>query len=267
MPIFGFHIDAAALGAAFFLFSKAIHDILIHVLTDLSLMGGFKRGIDIFGHNNGTVAEKMLGILCINMSGMEHGGIGVPQLVSCGGKAVVGLVFLQTSFKLPFSGKTFREKDKDFIVIILRKNFEDIVVEVNFPNAGLCLRELQNRILFIIGHGLADGGFSVFPVYMLLLQGCCFAALDMFLSGCAGTPIVAAILGFGANFLVWLIDLTADQIPIAWISEGMRFLSLYNRNEPFLMGQLSWANVVFELSFIGVFLAGAGFRLKTAGNR
>ncbi len=100
-----------------------------------------------------------------------------------------------------------------------------------------------------------------------LLQGCCFAALDMFLSGCAGTPIVAAILGFGANFMVWLMDLTADQIPIAWISEGMRFLSLYNRNEPFLMGQLSWANVVFELSFIGVFLAGAGFRLKTAGNR
>ena len=30
-----------------------------------------------------------------------------------------------------------------------------------------------------------------------ILQGCAFAALDMFLSGCAGTPVTAAVLAFG----------------------------------------------------------------------
>ena len=95
-----------------------------------------------------------------------------------------------------------------------------------------------------------------------LLQGCSFAAMDLFLSGCAGTPVVAATLSFGANFLVWLIDLMTDQIQVAWISEGMRFLSLYNRNEPFLMGQFSWANLVFSLSFITLFLAATVYRME-----
>ena len=88
-----------------------------------------------------------------------------------------------------------------------------------------------------------------------ILQGCCFAALDLYMSGCAATPVNAAVLSFGANFLVWIIDLLEDQITIEWIAEVIRFLSLYHRNEAFLMGQLSWAGIVYEISFTAVFLA------------
>jgi ABC-2 type transport system permease protein len=88
-----------------------------------------------------------------------------------------------------------------------------------------------------------------------ILQGCCFAALDLYMSGCAATPANAAVLSFGANFLVWIIDLLEDQISIAWIAEVIRFLSLYHRNEAFLMGQLSWAGIIYEISFTAVFLA------------
>ena len=88
-----------------------------------------------------------------------------------------------------------------------------------------------------------------------ILQGCCFAALDLYMSGCAATPVNAAVLSFGANFLVWIIDLLEDQISIEWIAEVIRFLSLYHRNEAFLMGQLSWAGIVYEISFTAVFLA------------
>ena len=88
-----------------------------------------------------------------------------------------------------------------------------------------------------------------------ILQGCCFAALDLYMSGCAATPVNAAVLSFGANFLVWIIDLLEDQISIAWIAEVIRFLSLYHRNEAFLMGQMSWAGIVYEISFTAVFLA------------
>ena len=75
------------------------------------------------------------------------------------------------------------------------------------------------------------------------------------MSGCAATPVNAAVLSFGANFLVWIIDLLEDQISIEWIAKVIRFLSLYHRNEAFLMGQLSWAGIVYEISFTAVFLA------------
>ena len=88
-----------------------------------------------------------------------------------------------------------------------------------------------------------------------ILQGCAFAAMDLYLSGCSGTPVIAAVLAFGANFLLWMLDLMRDQISVGWIAEALGFLSLYSRNEAFLMGQMSWAGIVYEISFAIVFLA------------
>ena len=87
-----------------------------------------------------------------------------------------------------------------------------------------------------------------------VLQGCCFVALDLYLSGCAGTPVIAAVMGFGANFLLWMMDLLRDEVSLPWAAETLEFLSLYSRNEPFLMGQMSWAGVVYEISFSALFL-------------
>ena len=94
------------------------------------------------------------------------------------------------------------------------------------------------------------------------LQGCAFTAMDLFISGCAETPVTAAVMSFGANFIVWLLDLLENQVSIGWISEALRFLSLYHRNEAFLMGQLSWSGVVYEISFIITFLALTVFHLE-----
>ena len=82
-----------------------------------------------------------------------------------------------------------------------------------------------------------------------LLQGCAFVALDLYLGSWAGTPVVAAVMGFGANLLIWIMDLAADQIGITAVEKGIEFFSLYGRNEPFLMGQLSFANAVYDISF------------------
>ena len=87
------------------------------------------------------------------------------------------------------------------------------------------------------------------------MQGCAFVAMDLFLSGCAATPVTAAVLAFGANFLMWILDLLENAVQAEWLSEAMRFLSLYRRNEPFMMGQLSVAGILFDLSFIAAFLA------------
>ena len=88
-----------------------------------------------------------------------------------------------------------------------------------------------------------------------LLQGRAFAAIDLYCSGLAGTPVTAAVLAFGANFLLWILDLAETAVQAEWIAGILRFCSLYRRNEAFLMGQLSFAGVLFDLSVIVLFLA------------
>ena len=87
-----------------------------------------------------------------------------------------------------------------------------------------------------------------------ILQGCAFAAMDLYMSACAPTPAIAAALAFGANFLVWILDLIENAVQAEWLAAGLRFMSLYSRNEPFLMGQLSFAGILFDLSFAAAFL-------------
>ena len=64
-----------------------------------------------------------------------------------------------------------------------------------------------------------------------ILQGCALVALDLFLSGCAGTPVTAAVLAYGANLMLWILDEMYSLIQADWISEILKFLSLYRRNE------------------------------------
>lgn len=94
-----------------------------------------------------------------------------------------------------------------------------------------------------------------------ILQGCAFAALDLFLSACASAPLPAAVLAFGANFLLWILDLLSSAVSAPWAETLLRFFSLYRRNEPFFLGQLSFASLLFDLSFIAAFLVLSVFRL------
>ena len=87
-----------------------------------------------------------------------------------------------------------------------------------------------------------------------ILLGCAFAAMDLFLSSCAATPVTAAVMAFGANFLLWMLDLLELAVQKEWIGSTLKFISLYNRNESFLMGQLSFANIFYDLAFIALFL-------------
>ena len=94
-----------------------------------------------------------------------------------------------------------------------------------------------------------------------IMQGCAFVAMDLFMSGCAGTPVTAAVIAFGANFLMWILDLLENAVQMEWLSEILKFLSLYRRNEAFMLGQLSFAGLLYDLSFIAAFLVLAVWHL------
>ena len=86
-----------------------------------------------------------------------------------------------------------------------------------------------------------------------VLQGCAFAAIDLTVSAFCRSPIISAAAAFGLNLALWIMDVLALNAP-AWIGGVLSFLSLYSRNEPFIMGQFSPAGVLFDLSVIAAAL-------------
>ncbi len=88
----------------------------------------------------------------------------------------------------------------------------------------------------------------------LLLQGCAFIALDLFVSCFARSQMTAVVAGVGVNLLVWLADVLASAVTVDWVSKLLNFISLYRRFEPFTRGQLSLSNVLYNVLFMGILL-------------
>ena len=87
-----------------------------------------------------------------------------------------------------------------------------------------------------------------------LLLGCSFIAVDMFVASFSKNQAVAALSCFGVNLLIWLSALLAQAVNIPLVQRMLQFISLYDRNQPFLQGNLSFANVLYSLSMIGIML-------------
>ena len=86
------------------------------------------------------------------------------------------------------------------------------------------------------------------------LQSMSFLALDLFVTGFTKNQVPAAIIAFGANFLLWMIDLLADMVSVTIIADSLKFVSLYGRYEPFIIGQLSYASLIYFITFIALCL-------------
>ena len=86
------------------------------------------------------------------------------------------------------------------------------------------------------------------------LQGMSFLALDLFVTGFTRNQVSAAMVAFAANFLLWMIDLLGDQVQVAFVASTLQFISLYGRYEPFILGQLSVASVLYFVTFIALCL-------------
>ena len=86
------------------------------------------------------------------------------------------------------------------------------------------------------------------------LQSMGFLALDLFVTGFTKNQVSAAIVAFASNFLLWMIDLLADKVSVTAIADALRFMSLYDRYEPFILGQLSYASLLYFVTLIALCL-------------
>ena len=109
-------------------------------------------------------------------------------------------------------------------------------------------------VLIIALYGAVYPG-EVFCGYLgFVLQGCAFLAVDLYISAIMPGQATAAVGSFGLNLALWMMDLLASSAP-EWLGDVLSFFSLYSRNEPFLMGQLSFASIGYDLTIALAFLA------------
>ena len=83
-----------------------------------------------------------------------------------------------------------------------------------------------------------------------ILQGCAFIALDMLISAQCRAPMTAAIVAFGGNLLLWLMDVLNAAIDIKIVNSILTFISPYQRCAPFKLGQLSFASALYFVAAI-----------------
>ena len=83
-----------------------------------------------------------------------------------------------------------------------------------------------------------------------VLQSLSFLALDLLVTCFAKNQMTGAVTAFAANFLLWMADMVADNLTLEWLSAALRFVSLYDRYEPFRLGQLSYSGILFFVSFV-----------------
>ena len=108
--------------------------------------------------------------------------------------------------------------------------------------------------LIVAIYGTLYVGETLVGYLGLILQGCAFIALDLFVSCFARSQMTAAIVGVGVNLLVWLSDVLAAAVTVDAVSQALKFISLYQRFVPFSQGQLSFSNILYNLLFIFIML-------------
>ena len=131
---------------------------------------------------------------------------------------------------------------------------------------------LLTVILTFVYVGIVGAYGAVYPGEILtgylgfMLQGMAFAAIDLLMSSLASGQVTAVLYAFGANFILWMLDMLSLSVPSA-IGRVLDFISLYSRNEPFLMGQLSFASIIFDLAVTVLALALTVYGLDSARRR
>ena len=154
-----------------------------------------------------------------------------------------------------------RQKKTDQLVLTSPVSLSAMVVGKYLAGAAvmgltILLTNVYTLIIMICGGKVYPGEW--FVGYLgFALQSFAFLALDLFVSSFAKNQMTGAVAAFGANFLLWMADLLAVNLPFAWMSEAMAFVSLYDRYEPFRLGQLSYSGILFFLTFIACCLVAA----------
>jgi len=107
--------------------------------------------------------------------------------------------------------------------------------------------------LLLVWLGNPDRGPIISGYIGLLLVGGAFLSIGVFTSSLSGNQVVAALLGFGAMLILWLIDI-AGRLFGPPASDVVTYVSMSQHYFDFVRGIIDSKDVIFFLSVMAAFL-------------
>ena len=225
------------------------------VLTIFTFLSGMFFNLLINAMTQTATARAMQSA----QTGQPPDPIDMPGLIS---QSFFGTMSVIMLFMLPMITMALfsEEKKRGTIELLLTAPITDLqVVLGKFLAAStfyaiLLLTTVVPMLTLYIYSTPASG--PILAAYLgILLYGLSVLAIGMFISTLTENQIIAAILSFGAVFILWLIDAFSRGA-----SEGLgavlTYLSILNHLNDFLSGVIGTSHIIFYLSLIlvGLFL-------------
>ena len=150
------------------------------------------------------------------------------------------------------------KKDKtDQLLLTSGVSIKEIVLAKYFSASTVYLIALAVSLIFpsiINMFGTSVFGEILCAYIGFLLLGLVMITIGMFISTLTESQVVAAILTGGIMLLMWVADAALSLLPYNLIKDLLSWLSLFDRLEHFILGNLSLTHVIYYLSFIVIFL-------------
>lgn len=108
--------------------------------------------------------------------------------------------------------------------------------------------------IFLAFMGKPDFLLIVGNLFGLLLLGAMFISIGLFASSLTENQLIAAIITFIMLFFFMVLDIISAAFQIQAVSDAITFISVYNRFNEFTNGIFNFANVIYFLSIISLFL-------------
>lgn len=132
--------------------------------------------------------------------------------------------------------------------IILGKYFA--CVTLLFINVVIML--LYPFVISFFGTIIWSNALVLYLGYFLM--GCALLSVGLFVSTMTESQIVSAIVSFAIILLLKLSDILSSAIDIEFLSNGIKWFSLFSRFDSFIWGVIDISTLIYYITFAGLFI-------------
>lgn len=155
-----------------------------------------------------------------------------------------------------------KRSKSDQLLLTSPLSIAQIVVGKFLAAATVLLATMVVMLIYVViicCYSTPYAGMIVSNYLGFFLVGCCYVAIGVLMSALTENQVSAAVLTFGANLLLQIFESLSSSITIPTIgfinlNTVLSWLSLYTRYYDFTAGILSFANVLYYISFCFVIL-------------
>ena len=174
-------------------------------------------------------------------------------------RALFSTMFTVTLFLVPILTMRMMSEDRKMKTdqILMMAPVGTVAIVLGKLFAALCVYLIAMSSTMLVAVVLQVLGRPEWPVVIghfigLFLLGGALICIGMFISSLTENQIIAAIGGFCVGFFMMLLDSIANIVSVGAIAVVLKILSFQTRYQPFTLGILGAADIMFFAS-IGAF--------------